>query len=178
VTLPQFDWATATKVASQEEIRRRIKLARAVLGSGSDKTAIESSVQYVVVRQASLASLRATKRKKDAIRRVAKTLHQLDAALNDTSFPSHLCGRFPRAELSRLRSQCEKLGYEPLPAPRKDVGDKRIAVRAAAFLLYELDRPLTLTRTAEFCRLAAALYGDKDADMFDLCRAFRNRHKT
>jgi hypothetical protein len=177
VSIPQYDWA-ATKVACEDEIRKRIKLARAVLGSGCDKAAIEGSVRVVVVKQASWASLRPDKKKKDAVARVAEALHRLDAALANTSFPSNLRKRFPRAELSRLRFQCEKLGYEPLPAPRKDVHDKRIAVGEAASLLFELDRPLTLTRTGEFCRLAAALYGDKDTDMFDRCRAFRNRHKT
>jgi hypothetical protein len=179
VILPEFDWATATKVASEDQIRRRIKLARAVLGSGCDKAAIEGSVRVVVVKQAKWVSYRPTQQKKDAVARVAAALHRLDVALdNASSFPSHLRNRFPRAELSRLRFQCEKLGYEPLPAPRKDVYDKRIAVAEAAYLLFELDRPLTLTRTGEFCRLAAAIYGDKDADMFDLCRAFKNRHKT
>ena len=83
--IPEFDWATTTKVASEDEIRRRIKLARAVLGSGCDKATIEGRVGVVVVRQAGSASHRPSKQKKRAMKRVAEALHELDAALNDTS---------------------------------------------------------------------------------------------
>lgn len=45
----------------------------------------------------------------------------------------------------------------------------------AAGLLRELDRPLRVTRNGTFCRLAAALYGNKNADLFRQCRACKDR---
>src|SRR5205814_5145877 len=141
-------------------------------GSKCDTASVEHSVMAVVVKQALWASRRANKHKKAAIGRLADALHELDAALNSPSLPRRFRRSVPREALSRLRAECERIGYGPLPKPHRDVGDKRIAVWEAASLLVDLDRPLSLTRTGEFCRLGAAFYGDKGTDMLDVCRAY------
>src|SRR5262249_39005684 len=100
------------------------------------------------------AAKRADKQKKAAVDRLARAIHRLEIALNDTALPSGFRGSALREQLSQLRAASEKIALAKLPKPRRDVSDKRAAVREAAALLQALARPLTRSRRGEFCRLA------------------------
>jgi hypothetical protein len=165
-------WATGIRRVSKQERRERVRLALAVLGSKCDKASVERCVELVVMRQARWDSYRPNQHKKAAIRRLAVVLRELEVALNNPNLPLSFRFYAQRSLLSRLRAKFEYIGYGRLHKPRRNVGDKRIAVEEAASFLTELGRPLTLTRTGEFCRLAAAFFGDKEEDMLDVCRAY------
>lgn len=96
--------------ATNEEIRRRVKLAQAVLGAKADPAAIKDTVHAVLAKQAYEAALRVDKNKKKAVNRIAQALHRLDMALNNSSVPSRLRDKFPREELRQLRATCQSMG--------------------------------------------------------------------
>jgi hypothetical protein len=134
-----FNWLVGAKVACDQEIRKRVRLARAVLGSKCDRASIEDRVWAVVIKQARWASRRPNSDNKEAVRRLAAALRVLEAALNNSNLPLYFRSSVQREDLSRLRKKCEHAADAPLPKPRRDVGDKRIVVREAANLLLELD---------------------------------------
>jgi hypothetical protein len=62
-----------------------------------------------------------------------------------------------------------------LGKPKPDAYEKRLAAEAALGLLKAHDIDPTTTKTGAFCMLAAALYGDKSADLQRHCREAASR---
>jgi hypothetical protein len=171
-----FKWATPTKAATSVEVRKRVRQARALLlrsgckNADLEKVDIELYVRGAIVQRARWESFRTDQRKKEAADRVERAIHRLEIALKDPSLPSAFRGLGLQEPLGRLRAAAKELAVVKLQ-PRRDVGDKRAAVREAAALLQALGRPLKRSRTGEFCRLAVVLYGDKEVGFYDLCCA-------
>ncbi len=82
---------------------------------------------------------------------------------------------FDRGHLLRhlelLNWICESWEKSKLGKPKPDAYEKRLAAGAALHLIKMHDIDPTTTKTGEFCKLAAVLYGDKTADLQHHCRA-------
>jgi hypothetical protein len=166
-------------------VRERTRWAKAILGPNCDKVAVEKAVLSLIVWQVRIKrpadfdygivlTIR-NKNQKLATDRVARELRRLNAALRHKDLPKYIKSLFKVEELSKLQSHLEILARRPLGKPRKraDASKRNVAIEAA-FLLHEHRLPLTTTRRGKFHQLAAALYGDKDADLFDYCRRYRD----
>jgi hypothetical protein len=80
----------------------------------------------------------------------------------------------PKNDMEQLFARCKWAGSIELDEPKRHDGDaKHIAALEAALLFERYGIPLTTTRGGKFCRLAAALYGDEDADLFHHCCAVK-----
>ena len=73
--------------------------------------------------------------------------------------------------LKLLNGICETWEKSKLGKPKPDAYEKRLAAEAALHLLRMHDMDPTTTKAGEFCKLAAALYGDQRADLQHHCRA-------
>ena len=62
-----------------------------------------------------------------------------------------------------------------LGKPKPNAEEKRLAAEAALHLLRTHKIDATTTKTGDFCKLAAALYGDTSADLQHHCQAALNR---
>jgi hypothetical protein len=72
--------------------------------------------------------------------------------------------------LRLLHGICESWEKSKLGKPKPDAYEKRLAAGAALHLIKMHDIDPTTTKTGEFCKLAAVLYGDKTADLQHHCR--------
>jgi hypothetical protein len=72
--------------------------------------------------------------------------------------------------LKLLHAICESWEKSKLGKPKPDAYEKRLAAGAALHLIKMHDVDPTTTKTGEFCKLAAVLYGDKTADLQHHCR--------
>jgi hypothetical protein len=76
-----------------------------------------------------------------------------------------------------LNAISESWEKSKLGKPKPDAYEKRLAAEAALGLLKAHDIDPTTTKTGAFCMLAAALYGDKSADLQRHCREAASRAK-
>jgi hypothetical protein len=159
----------------------RVRAAKKIIGSRSDTQAIETAVWAMIGWQerrkhrADLFGKPVTADDKQAIDRVAKAAHRLAAALNDTKCPEFVRRLFPKSlELRKHVYALEHLAAKPLRKPRRSAGLKRRAAAEAAYLLQHHGIKLITTRGKTFDRLAAALYGESDASLFDHIRFYRD----
>jgi hypothetical protein len=90
-------------------------------------------------------------------------------------------------DLKKLRKYIEELETLPLDKPKPSAAKflrKNEAVAAAAQLLEHHGLRLTVTRKTEsrraslFCRVAAALFGNKHEDLSHQCRAFMKKARN
>jgi len=77
--------------------------------------------------------------------------------------------------LKLLHLICEGWEKSKLGKPKPDAYEKRLAAEAALHLLNLHDIDSTTTKTGPFCKLAAALYGDKSDDLQYHCRTALGR---
>ncbi len=77
--------------------------------------------------------------------------------------------------LKLLQAICESWEKSKLGKPKPDAYEKRLAAEAALHLLKLHDIDPTTTKTGPFCKLAAALYGDKSDDFQYHCRTALGR---
>ena len=77
--------------------------------------------------------------------------------------------------LKLLQAICESWEKSKLGKPKPDAYEKRLAAEAALHLLKLHDIDPTTTKTGPFCKLAAALYGDKGDDLQYHCRTALGR---
>jgi hypothetical protein len=77
--------------------------------------------------------------------------------------------------LKLLSAICESWEKSKLGKPKPNAYEKRLAAEAALGLLKAHDIDPTTTKTGAFCMLAAALYGDKSADLQRHCREAASR---
>jgi hypothetical protein len=125
-----------------------------------------------------------TKKNKAAARSLAKSLKRVEHVLNRDDL-RHVLHYYEIdewvADLKRFRRFVEEdanlqLG-KPKPSAEK-FARKHRAVEVAAKLLESHGLPLTATRKTDtqqasvFCRVAAALTGEKRADLYHQCRAY------
>ena len=77
--------------------------------------------------------------------------------------------------LKLLDAICESWERSKLGKPKPDAYEKRLAAEAALHLLKTHEVDPTTTKTGAFCKLAAALYGDKSDDLQYHCRTVLGR---
>jgi len=77
--------------------------------------------------------------------------------------------------LQVLARICERWEKSKLGKPKPSANEKQLAAKAALILLRKYNIDPTTTKTGIFCRLAAVLYGDKDADLQHHCRLALSR---
>ena len=75
-----------------------------------------------------------------------------------------------RAEVERWVSVYEAKLKKPARKPKRSAIDKQLAAEAAVYLCDEFGVKPSATRTGPYCRLAAVLYGDKQADLQKHCQ--------
>jgi hypothetical protein len=74
------------------------------------------------------------------------------------------------SELERYEKLCEQLILDaPTTKPKRDGFRKRLAVDRAYYLLCGYGYEPITTRTGQWCRLAAILCGDPDANLYRYC---------
>jgi hypothetical protein len=162
---------------SKQEHAKRVKHVKAILGPEASVKAAVGSMMAREVRAASRSTYPhepTNKREKLAVARVARELHRLNSALNHADLPKFARQLFPSDFLERqkeLQAELQALGSLPLAKPKRSSEMRRMAAETAAMLMQENDLPLTTTRRGKFHRLAAALYGDDHADLFNHCRS-------
>jgi hypothetical protein len=126
-------------------------------------------------KQSGLYGVR-TKQQKQAANKVAVALRRLEDALKSehVTLKENRCLPFDEIAIKFARERFEAAAKTKLGPPnRTDLGKKRAAL-AAARLLQKHNLPVKVSRDGKFCRLAALLYGDEEADLFRHCRAYKN----
>jgi hypothetical protein len=169
----------------EQELRRRIREAKKILGiSDCDENEIKKSLlntlfrdQYVKRRVGS-ALKPENKKQKQALERVRKSLSRLIVTLQDDNLLHHVRNRMKVDKLREHLQLVDKLARLRLPTPRRRSHLQREAVRQSAYLLELHNIPRTTSRQGKFCRLAAVLYGDRIADLFEHCRACRRQRSA
>jgi hypothetical protein len=160
-------------------LRQRIKQAKAILGPHCDDASVEAAVKHIIVREersrrwADIVCKPTNKQEKAAVAQVAQALRRLNVALKNTTLPNFVREMFP-GNLGECQTELESLGLRPLAKPRRSSGGKRLAAEEAAYLLEKHKLSLATTRGGKFHQLAAVLYGDDDADLFNHCRTVRD----
>jgi len=117
------------------------------------------------------------KTEKKAVAKTANALHRWNATLSDPKLPSFAGELLPvsLSELRKLQKKLEQFGDESLPKPRRPRTDlRRHVAKLAAYLLQMHHLPLKTTRRGKYHQLAAAIYGDKNADLFNHLRFYRD----
>ena len=84
-----------------------------------------------------------------------------------------------RADVERWSAGYESRVKAPARKTKPSANDKLLAAEAAVHLCDEFGVKLSATRTGTYCRLAAVLYGDKQADLQKHClRVLRANYST
>jgi len=163
---------------SREE---RIEIATKILGSKCNRASVKTAVavvRYVEERQKRRPSYTEeprNKREKKAVDRLAKALHRLNMALNDAALPTLIAEAFDRQGMLARHKELKGLATRKLGKPkRRRNWGKHKATEQAVSLLQEHGIPVERTRGKKLHRLAAVLYGDESADMYQYCQRYYN----
>jgi hypothetical protein len=158
--------------------RERIKWVSSILGPRCDKGEVESTVRAMMADQLRYDLGRPmNKTEKKAIARAAKALRRWNATLTNPKLPTFVGKLLPAnlAELRKLQKELEHLGDVSLGRPRRPtIYLKRHAAKLAGYLLQAHGLPSKTTRGGRYHRLAAAIYGDKSADLFNHLRFYHD----
>ena len=166
--------------------------ALAIIGDGArQRNSVEFAMNFVSRAKSSsgryssldLSSGRygtLTKGQKIAARQFAKALKNLESALKSADLSMDLRLGFPMdgIDFKEWQARAEEAAKTPLRATGPTNPAKNIAAQKAAQLLEAARIPVSSTRGGKFCKLAAILFGDPEADLFYQCRkviADRNR---
>jgi hypothetical protein len=145
-------------------LRRRVNLERKFVERLKDRR-----VPGVIMTKAERTSLEQFYDKTLELRHAAKKLkhhlHLVDFPFDDVDWWVRWSKQL-RAE-TRLANPATK-GFI-----RADAAARRHAAKAAAQILKGYNQPLNVTRKGCFCSVAAILYGDPSADLFEACRAVK-----
>jgi hypothetical protein len=162
------------------QARQRVEWAKDILGSNCDEASVERAVWAMLVRQERHTrradSLRrpTNKKEKIATARVARELRRLNAALSGSDLPNFVRKLLP-SDMRELQMTLEQLGGMSLGKPTRPRPHlKRYAVQMAGLLLQQHQLPLATTRGGKFDLLATVIYGDRDADLFNYLRFYRD----
>jgi hypothetical protein len=115
-----------------------------------------------------------TKEDKGKARKIAKALRRVDDYVRGFNKPNFPLVGFPFKELRKWKQVFTKMGETPSGKIRQlNALRKRLAAAEAYQLLrkYGLKR-IEATKGGKFCRLAALLYGDPQADLINQCKAY------
>jgi hypothetical protein len=116
-----------------------------------------------------------TKRAKKAAERLASALRRVDTALKDKNLDFFLMRHFPfsRDQVLDWISRCE-FAWK-FPSGKKGIQlkaeKKQIAVSEAHSLMKQYGAHIKTAKGSDFCRLAALLFGELEADLHNQCRA-------
>jgi hypothetical protein len=167
--------------------RQRIKSAKAILGPKCNEASVAGAVWMILVQQErgtraeqerrNTQSRPTNKKEQMAVDRAARALRHFAAKLRDPDLPKFVRGYFPDEVLKRV-PQLEALAKLPLRKPKQSGFSppgyplQRRAVMLAVDLAVEHKLSLATTRGGELYRLCAAIYGKKDADLFNVLRFY------
>ena len=158
----------------EQELSRSIRQAKKILGNDCDENEIKKSLLNTRYRGQYRTPLRpVNKKEKQALERFGKSLRRLIVTLQDENLLDYARKRMKVDKLREQLQHVEKLASLPLPRPRPSSRLQRAAVRQSAILLELHNIPRTTSRQGKFCRLAAVLYGDQTADLFEHCRKYQ-----
>ena len=131
-------------------------------GSTAPKAIVEAELYQLELRCAALGRMRSrgSKTTKRAIKQSGAALRKAKLGLPE-DFRLSL-------GLDRMIHHLEV--YERITQAPETAGALREATLSAGYLCETFGIPLTTTKTGVFCRLAATLSGDDDADMQHYCR--------
>jgi hypothetical protein len=167
-----------TQRESREAIaRKRIKWVREILGRGCNKEGVESAVWTMLGYQRPYENEESMNKTKKAIARAAKALRRWNATLTDPKLPTSVGKLLPTslAELRKLQEKLERWGDASLGRPERTTFHlRRRAAQVAGYLLQAHNLPLNTTRGGQYHRVAAAIYGDQDADLFNHVRFYHD----
>lgn len=112
-----------------------------------------------------------TKKQKIAAKSFERALRLLETASKNPELAYELRDGFPEIDFKRWRDKIDAAVTRDLWMA-KDGNDycKLYAARRAALLLTAHNIPLKLTRKGDWCRLAAILWGEPEADFLHHCR--------
>ena len=122
-----------------------------------------------------------TKVQKAAAKRFAAALRRLEGILKDPNLPSVLTANFPldKIEFEVWLKCADEAAGTKLEKPKPSNPAKLVAARQAARLLEKYDGgPLRRSRQSNFHKLTAVLYGDKNEDCYEACRAWLDQTET
>jgi hypothetical protein len=160
---------------THEERADLIQQAMDILGRRADRDRVERAFDGVLrdtKKEDWNESLRylhdVTAKERNASRKAIAGLRRAIAALTLVASRLEIKTDHPIedavASLEALRQQLQPVADSPVRAGSPFDARKRWAVRGAAELLKEVDKPLTTSRHGDFERLSAILCGDPDAD--------------
>jgi hypothetical protein len=170
----------------------RIRWARAILGSKWNRASVESAVHAMLYHEGRAAALKAkhkrperptNKIEKRAVGRVAAELARLNAALRKSDLPSVVSKLLPVDLLREREIGLYEMAGISLKKPKQFSNQKKKlpgrsnlrwqAAQYASLTLQELGMYRATTRGKTLHKLAAAYYGNQDADLFDYICFYR-----
>lgn len=164
-----------------KEIRAALKLIKPKASSRDDCIAeIAYSLDLISVELANLSAtiINTTKKGKSATSKVAAALRRLQTALNNPDLDLRFELFFPHSEIDKWLAVCDEIKTTPTREARSTDPKHLLAAREALSLLSgyapDRDKAIATTRGGRFCKLAAVLAGDPDADLHHVCRAARS----
>ena len=140
----------------EQELRRRIREAKKILGSDCDENEIKKSLLNTRTRAQYQNPVRpVNKKQKGALKRFGKSLRRLIDTLKDENLMSYARKRMTVDNLREHLQHVEKLASFPLPRRGPPSRLQREAVRQSAILLELHNIPRTTSRQAQALRLGS-----------------------
>jgi hypothetical protein len=162
-----------------KEIRAALKVIKPKASLRDDCIAeIADSLNSIGIELANLGALTVnmTKKGKAAASKVAAALRRLQTTLNNPDLDMQF-EFFPHSEIDKWLGVCDEIAATPTREARSTDPKHLLAAREALFLLSyyapDRDKAIATTKGGRFCKLAAVLAGEPDADLHHACRAAR-----
>lgn len=174
---------SATRMTEDKQIKEACKILGGLQAEEQVKFALAAiNVESAATEWTDVEEAKSTKGTLKSLRAAIKRAIDLRKALPDTFREIH----FRDLDLERHVETCDRLigARRPQGAAndfQRGTKRKRLAAREARALLRKFARPESesTTRGGSWCRLAAILYGDKDADLYhQVCAIKRLRPKS
>lgn len=172
---------SATRMTEKEQIKEACKILGGVQAGEQVKFALAViNVESAATEWTDAEEAKSTKETLTSLRAAIKRAIDLRKALPDTFRQIH----FGDLNLERHLKTCDQLIAAKKPrgaaiALQRGTRRKRLAAREARALLRKFGHPQSATRGDNWCRLAAILYGDMDADLYhQICAIKEPRPKS
>jgi hypothetical protein len=166
-------------MSNQRDDARRATLVREAMrpiGTRKCREDVESVFKYLEFRSVRDSRPRATKLGKLAAKSLRRALRRAEVAAKNEYLDWDARRWFPREEIKKLIGICDELEKTPSSRPAPNARAKKLAAIGAHCLLRKFDEhSITTTKGGAFCRLAAVLYGNPDADLQHHCRAVKRQ---
>jgi hypothetical protein len=115
----------------------------------------------------------ASKGTKDKIKIFLAKLKALQAALNNLP-PPYQGLALRGVDLKEEIAACERWRAPSFGKPKRTANKQHLAAFEARELLQRYGHPITTTKTGQWCKLSAILFGDPSANLFHSCCHVKN----